>query len=44
GSGSTGSGLHISKIILEKYNGRIYVKETEPEKGTTIAIELNEGM
>ncbi|NOX17214.1 MAG: hypothetical protein GXO87_02910, partial [Chlorobi bacterium] len=30
GSGSTGSGLHISKIILEKYNGRIYVKETEP--------------
>ena len=44
GSGSTGSGLHISKKILEKYNGRIFVKETIAGERTTIAIELNEGM
>ena len=43
-SGSTGSGLATSKKIVEKYNGRIFVKESCPGKGTTISIELNEGI
>ncbi len=36
-----GLGLSLCKRIIEDYhNGRIYVKETLPSKGTTFAIEL----
>lgn len=36
-----GLGLSLSKRIIEQYhNGKIYVKETTPGKGTTFSIEL----
>ncbi|MBS1537392.1 MAG: HAMP domain-containing histidine kinase [Bacteroidetes bacterium] len=36
-----GLGLSLSKRIIEKYhNGKIYVKNSAPNKGTTFAIEL----
>lgn len=41
---STGTGLTISKILVEKYNGKIFVKESSEQKGTTICISLNEGI
>lgn len=43
-SKSTGSGLAISKSLIEKYNGRMYIKESAINIGTTISIELNEGV
>jgi len=35
-------GLYYTKKILEKYNGKIYVKETKEGIGSTFAIELKE--
>jgi len=36
-----GIGLNLVKRIIEEYhNGKIYVKESAPNKGTTFAIEL----
>jgi signal transduction histidine kinase len=36
-----GLGLSLSKRIIEQYhNGKIYIKDTSPGKGTTFAIEL----
>ena len=36
-----GLGLTLVKRIIEEYHGgRIYIKESEPGKGTTFAIEL----
>ena len=36
-----GLGLTLVKRIIEEYHGgRIYVKESEPGRGTTFAIEL----
>ncbi len=38
-----GLGLSLSKRIIEKYhNGKIFVKTSAPNKGTTFAIELPE--
>jgi len=42
--GTEGSGLFISRKILGKYNGRIFVKESKPQDETTISIELKEGL
>lgn len=37
-----GLGLSLSKRIIENYhNGKIYVKESSPGKGTTFTIKLN---
>jgi signal transduction histidine kinase len=39
-----GLGLTLSKRIIEQYHkGSIYVKNSEPGKGTTFRIELNKG-
>jgi signal transduction histidine kinase len=39
-----GLGLTLSKRIIEQYHkGLIYVKNSEPGKGTTFRIELNKG-
>lgn len=39
-----GLGLTLTKRIIEQYHkGAIYVKATEPGKGTTFRIELNKG-
>ena len=36
-----GLGLTLAKRIVEEYhNGHIYVKESEPQMGTTFRIEL----
>lgn len=42
-SGGTGKGLFLSRKILHKYGGRIYLKNSEPDIGSTFLIELNEG-
>ncbi|MGE5478863.1 MAG: sensor histidine kinase [Chloroflexota bacterium] len=40
-----GLGLNLCKRIIENYhNGRIYVKETAPGKGSTFAIELPDSL
>jgi len=37
-----GLGLSLAKRIIEEYhNGKIFVKESTPDKGTTFRIELN---
>lgn len=41
---STGEGLYSVKKTLEKYGGRIYVKASRLNHGTTFAIELLEGI
>ncbi len=38
-----GLGLFVSRRIIRKYGGRIFVKSSNPEIGTTIRIELTEG-
>ena len=39
-----GLGLSLVKRIIESYpGGRVYVKNSEPEKGTTFRIELRKG-
>ncbi|MDE6573843.1 MAG: ATP-binding protein, partial [Muribaculaceae bacterium] len=39
-----GLGLTLAKRIIEEYhNGRIFVKQSEPGKGTTFRIELPAG-
>jgi len=40
----TGLGLAHARETLEEYGGRIQIKSTEPGEGTTILIELNEGV
>jgi signal transduction histidine kinase len=40
---SGGEGLWISRKLLKKYGGRIFVKSSNKEIGTTIRIELIEG-
>ncbi|MBX2974851.1 MAG: VCBS repeat-containing protein [Ignavibacteriaceae bacterium] len=42
--GSTGHGLYAAKKNLEKYGGRIFLKESLPFVKTTFIIELNEGI
>lgn len=42
-SGGTGKGLFLSRKILQKYGGRIYLKNSKPDIGSTFLIELNEG-
>jgi len=40
-----GLGLSLSKRIIEQYHkGELFVKQSEPGKGTTFRIVLNEGM
>ncbi|MBK7232394.1 MAG: HAMP domain-containing histidine kinase [Saprospiraceae bacterium] len=40
-----GLGLSLARRIIENYHqGKIYVKESEPERGTTIRIELKEAI
>jgi signal transduction histidine kinase len=41
--GGTGHGLFSARKILEKYGGRIFVKESVPFQKTVFTIELNEG-
>ncbi|MDP2303926.1 MAG: FG-GAP-like repeat-containing protein, partial [Ignavibacteria bacterium] len=41
--GGTGHGLFSARKILEKYGGRIFVKESIPFQNTLFTIELNEG-
>jgi signal transduction histidine kinase len=37
-----GLGLTLSKRIIEQYHsGSIFIKQSEPGKGTTFRIELN---
>ena len=43
-TGSTGYGLYYSKKILTKYGGRIYVKNSVPQKQTTIVLELQKSI
>ena len=39
-----GLGLSLAKRIVEEYHrGRIYVKQSEPGRGTTFCIELPAG-
>ncbi len=40
---SSGKGLVISKRLVEKYSGKIFVKESSPNVQTVISIELLEG-
>ncbi|MCF8241705.1 MAG: FG-GAP-like repeat-containing protein [Melioribacteraceae bacterium] len=40
---STGFGLFNARKALSKYGGRIFVKNSSEENGTTFTIELNEG-
>ena len=40
--GGSGYGLYRAREVLQKYGGRISVKESTPGKGTTMTIELNE--
>ena len=40
---SSGKGLAISKRLVEKYSGKIFVKESSPNVQTVISIELLEG-
>ena len=40
---SGGLGLYVSRKLVKKYGGRIFVKSGNPELGTTIRIELTEG-
>lgn len=42
-SGGTGKGLFLTRKILQKYGGRIYLKESVNNAGSTFLIELNEG-
>jgi signal transduction histidine kinase len=41
--GSTGFGMYLSLKTLKKYGGRISIKESRINEGTTVSIELNEG-
>jgi signal transduction histidine kinase len=41
--GGTGHGLFSARKTLEKYGGRIFVKESVPFQKTVFTIELNEG-
>ncbi len=38
--GGTGLGLAISKLLVELMGGRIWIKESEPGKGTTICFTV----
>ena len=40
---SGGKGLYLARGILDNYSGRIYIKESSKNNGTTFTIELNEG-
>jgi len=40
---SGGKGLYHARKILDNYIGRIYIKESSKNSGTTFTIELNEG-
>lgn len=39
---STGLGLALARETLDKYGGRIFVKQSGLKEGTTVTIELNE--
>ena len=41
-NGSTGLGLALARETLQKYGGRIFVKQSNANEGTTFTIELNE--
>ena len=41
---STGFGLFQARKVLQKYGGRIYIGRSSPGSGTTMIIELNEGI
>lgn len=43
GEKGTGIGLKLSRELLSKYGGRIYLKESVPFEKTVFIIELNEG-
>lgn len=43
-TGSTGSGLYLSRKILEKYGGKISLSHSNEKLGTSFKIELHEGI
>lgn len=42
GHGGTGQGLYHAREVLQNYGGRIYLRNSAPQSGTTFCIELNE--